>query len=158
VAIYVSSGARRRRLIIIAAVALVAGLALGFGLGRATAPDLNDAINDARSHATEAATTLQRLPIEYQQAVAGRGGESSTTITDAVTRARTELARAVDRATWLGTGADDAANKSIDDVEGAVKAKAPLATFEDEVAGAVATIKSTFGLPDDAVSGDRSGG
>ena len=157
-AIYVSSGARRRRLILIAAAGLVAGLAVGFGLGRATAPDLDDAINNARGHATEAATTLQRLPIEYQQAVAGRGGESSTTITDAVTRARAELARAVDRATWLGTGADDAANKSIDEVERAVKAKASLATFEDAVSRAVASIKATFGLPDDAVSGDRSGG
>src|SRR4051794_13452612 len=102
-AIYVPPSTRRRRLVLLVGLGLVVGLVAGFGLGRATSSGIDDAVSKVQSRASDAATTLQRLPIEYGQAVTGSGGESTRTITEAIARARSELDRAWADARWFGS-------------------------------------------------------
>ena len=144
-AIYVPPSARRRRLVAIAIGTLVVGLAAGFGLGRATSSGVEDAVAEARGRAADAATALQRLPIEYEQAVAGEGGESVETITEAIARARAQLDAAFDDASWFGPAARRPTDAALDAVVRAVDAGASPAEFEAAVARAVDTIRSTFG-------------
>ena len=157
-AIYVPAGLRRRRLIGLAIGMLVAGLALGFWVGRTTSPGVDDAVADVRSQAAEAATGLQRLPIEYEQAIASKGGESTRTITEAVTRARTTLDGAFADAPWFGPTGDDAAIRAVAAVDRAATGKVSAVEFGHAVDRAVSTIRSTFGLPGDTATPGRSGG
>src|SRR5881392_2161222 len=90
-ALYVPAGARRKRLVLVGALALIAGLLVGFGVGRATSPGLEDEVTDVQNVAFDAVAALRRIPIEYEQAVVGEGGESTVTITEALDRAQTLL-------------------------------------------------------------------
>jgi hypothetical protein len=76
---------RTRPLLIaaIAAVALLAGVAIGFGLGRSTAPDpsAQDVVAELHDRLRPLAAGLQLLPTEYPQAVEG-GGESAAVTVD----------------------------------------------------------------------------
>ena len=89
-AIYVPPSTRRRRLVLLVAVGLVVGLLVGYLVGRATARGLDDALADVRNEGEAAAIAFQRIPIEYEQASTGAGGESATTITEAAFFTRTD--------------------------------------------------------------------
>ena len=64
---------RRSRLfgLLVPAIALVVGLAIGLLVGRATAPEpsLSDVLAEQASHVAEARTALDVLTVEYPQAV-----------------------------------------------------------------------------------------
>jgi hypothetical protein len=145
VAIYVPPSTRRRRLVVMAAGTLVVGLAIGFGVGRATSSGVDDAVANVRSQAADAATALQRLPIEYEQAVADQGGESPQTITGAIENARAQLDAAFDDATWFGPAARQPTDEALDALVRAVRERASPAEFEADIDRAVAVIRSTFG-------------
>jgi len=149
VAIYVPQGAKRRRLILISVGTLVLGLLVGFLVGRATAPSIDDAIADVREQADDAATAFERLPIEYEQALAGQGGESTQTITDAIASARSQLDDAYADATWFGDGASAATDEALDTVQQAVADGASAEEFATAAADAAAAIRSTFGVSSD---------
>ena len=148
-AIYVPQGAKRRRLIMISAGALVLGLLVGYLVGRATAPSLDDAIVDVREQADVAATAFERLPIEYEQALVGEGGESPQTIADAIESARSQLDEAYADATWFGDGASAGTDEALDAVQQAVADGASADEFAAAAAGAAAAIRSTFGVSTD---------
>jgi len=100
-ALYVPAGARRRRLVLIALAGLVIGGVVGFVGGRASAPGLEDEVAEVQELAVDAATSLQRIPIEYEQAVTGEGGESTETIISALQSAERQLDDAYSEAIWL---------------------------------------------------------
>jgi hypothetical protein len=145
-ALYVPDGARRRRLAIAVAVGLAAGLLLGFVLGRSTADGLDDGVASVQEQAAEAATALERIPIEYEQALAGEGGESTTTITDAVDRASAQLDEAYEAAIWLGSDARDGTDAAFAEIEAEVAAGADLVVVQDAIDAGVAEIQLTFAL------------
>src|SRR5512134_3173655 len=109
-ALYIPAGARRRRLVLFVVLALVVGLGLGDVGGRATSPGLAD----------DVATALLRIPIEYEQAVAGEGGESTETITGAIERARLQLDDAYAEAIWLADDVRDSTDPAFADLAGMV--------------------------------------
>jgi hypothetical protein len=84
--------ARPLVLVAIAAVALIAGLAIGFGIGRGTSPDpsAQDVVADLREQLRPLAAGLQLLPTEYPQAL--RGGGESAAVTGDLSRIRAALA------------------------------------------------------------------
>ncbi|MFL5817545.1 MAG: hypothetical protein ACJ76L_08085 [Conexibacter sp.] len=101
--LYRQPGATRPLLIAaIAAVALLAGGAIGFALGRGSAPDpsAQDVVAQLRDELRPLAGGLELLPTEYPQALAG-GGESTAvegdlTRIDAALAAATPDLRALD--------------------------------------------------------------
>lgn len=146
-AIYIPDSTRRRRLVVIAGACLVVGLVVGGVLGRATSSGVDDSVKEVRARAEDAAIALERLPIEYEQALAASGGESTATITEALDRARATLDEAYTSIDVFGPGSRTATKTALDAVVGAVADKVPLAEFEAAIADAVAAVRATFGLP-----------
>jgi hypothetical protein len=147
-AIYVPDSTRRRRLVVIAVACLVAGLVVGALAGRATAPGVDDAVARAKDHAEAAVTALQRLPIEYEQALAGEG-EDTATITSAVDSARDDFDAAYEEIDLLGPSAREGVDGYLDQLGQAVADTAPLEEFQAVLGDAVAAIQELFGLATD---------
>lgn len=145
-AIYVPPSTRRRRLVLLVAVGLVVGLALGFALGRSTAEGIDDAVDATQAQAEDAAVALQRIPIEYEQATAGEGGESTETITRAIASARDALHAAFDDATWFGPQPRDELDAELADLDQAVADGVSPADFAAAVDDAVQAIEAIFGI------------
>jgi hypothetical protein len=145
-ALYVPQSARRRRLVLTIAIGLVVGVLLGFLIGRATSENLDDAVASVESQAEDSATALERIPIEYEQAVAGEGGESTATIAGAVDRARGQLDQAYEAAIWFGADARSATDAAFDRLDQAVADQVPQAELEAEIDDAVQEIEVTFDL------------
>ena len=152
-AIYVPDSTRRRRLVLIAAACLLVGLVVGFVLGRATAAGVDDSVAAVRDHAEDAVTALQRLPIEYEQALASEGGEDTATITGALERAHAELDQAYAEIDLFGPAVrqstDAAFATLVEDVSKAVSQK----DFEKAIDDAIAHVRAVFGLSSSGASG-----
>jgi hypothetical protein len=98
-ALYVPQSRRRRRLALTAAATAVVGLVVGAGLGRLSAPTVEDRVNSVRSDARDTASGLQVISLHAEVAAVGAGG------TDAVlNRTARELADEFDRAPWVDSG------------------------------------------------------
>jgi flavin-binding protein dodecin len=145
-AIYVPDSTRRRRVIVIAGACLIVGLVVGGALGRATSSGVADSVSRVRAQAQDAVTAFERLPIEYEQALAGTGGESTATITEALGRARATLDAAYSEIDVFGPASRSATDAAVDAIARAVADKVPLAEFEAVIADAVAAVRATFGL------------
>ena len=145
-AIYVPPSARRRRLVLVVVTGLVVGLALGLLVGRGTAPGVDDAVDDARAQAADAATALRRLPIEYEQALSGSGGESTDTITEAIDRARAELEEAWADADWFGPAVRPPVDAALEHLEDAAADRVPAVEFEQAVEAVVEAVEGAFGV------------
>jgi len=85
-AVYMQGSRRRWVIVAVAVVALLIGIGIGYVIGNNTATTSADVLAESRSKGEDAATALQRLPIEYEQAVSA-SGESSATITGAIDEA-----------------------------------------------------------------------
>jgi hypothetical protein len=145
-AIYVPPGRRRRHLVLLVALGLVVGLVAGFAVGRATSSGVDDALAKVRGQASDAAVALQRIPIEYSQAVAGSGGESTRTITEAVTSARHQLDRAWADAPWYGPSTRRPVDAALTALDRAVAAHATPEEFQADVDAAVKAVEYAFGV------------
>lgn len=148
-AIYVPDSTRRRRLIVIAGACLVVGLLAGGALGRATSPGADDAVAEVRERGRETVTALQRLPIEYEQAVAGEGGEDAATMTSAVDRARATLDEAFAVLEVFGPASRAAADDALDALQESIDDGVPPSEFDAAIEAAIAVVRATFGLTSD---------
>ena len=148
-ALYVPAGARRRRLVIGVIAGVILGLAIGFVVGRTSSPGLADDVAEVQALAIDATTALQRTPIEYEQAVAGAGGESTETITGALDRAQRQLDDAFAEAIWLPDDAPTATEQAFEDLAALVLDGASTAEFEQAVDDLVSQIDTTFGISAD---------
>ena len=148
-AIYVPDSTRRRRLIGIAGACLVVGLLAGGALGRATSPGADDAVAEVRERGRETVTALQRLPIEYEQAVAGEGGEDAATMTSAVDRARATLDEAFAVLEVFGPASRAAADDALDALQESIDDGVPPSEFDAAIEAAIAVVRATFGLTSD---------
>jgi hypothetical protein len=124
----------------IAVVVLLAGVAIGFGLGRSTAPDpsARDVVAELHERLQPLAGGLQLLPTEYPQAVEG-GGESAA-VTGAFARIRAAL---TDTAPDLRALDPDGARTLVDRVaalERAIDEQAPAGEVTRLAAAAQATL------------------
>lgn len=145
-ALYVSDSARKRNLVLGIAGALVLGLLIGFVAGRATSKGLEDEVGAVQDQAIAAATAFQRIPIEYEQAVDGAGGESTSTIDDAIGSAEDQLKAVYGEAIWLGDGASDATDEAVADLRQVAADGGSADEFQAAVNEVVAAIEDTFGI------------
>jgi hypothetical protein len=145
-AIYVPPSARRRRLVLLVLIGLVVGLVAGFAAGRATSSGVDDAVSRVRGEAQDAAVAFQRIPIEYQQAADDAGGESTSTITEAIARARAQLDSAWAHASWFGRGVRPPVDAKVDALAEVASAHGRPEEFQAAVDDAVAAIERAFGV------------
>jgi hypothetical protein len=141
-ALYVPSTRRRRRLIAVAVIAVVVGLALGLVIGRSTAPTVDDRVSSVRSDARDTAARLRVIAFHEQQGAASAGG--GTQGADLVLRnTADDLHHLYDRAPWLR--ASD--KKSLDDALSALQATPDKTTksFGQDVEALAKQIETTFG-------------
>lgn len=152
-AIYIPPSTRRRRLVALVAAGVLVGAIAGFAIGRASSTGLDEALADVRDQAEEVAVSLQRIPIEYEQALDGTGRESAETITAAIASAREQLAEAWDEASWLGASVRAPVEDALAAVSDAAARRAPVATFQAAVDDVVTALTETFGLDRGSPSG-----
>lgn len=144
-AIYVPDSTRRRRAVLLAAGCLVAGLVLGGLVGRATAPGIDDEVQRVQAQAADAATALQRLPIEYEQLLSD-DGESPATLNDAIDRAQAQLREAYADAIWFGDSAAAATDAALDALREVVASEGSAEEFAAAVDEAVSAIEERFAV------------
>jgi len=152
VAVYMSASRQRRRTIAIAVAALVIGVGLGIVLGRVTANSVSDAVDASRSRGRDVAAALRTLPLEYEQARAGSGGETNAGIDDAVARVATMARAAFRKAPWLGPGDRGEVTSAVDAVGQAAHRSASLAEFKTAVDRAATTVEDVFGVSSTAAA------
>ena len=146
-AVYIPPARRKQRLLLTAVVALVMGVLAGFGLGRATAAGIDEAVATAADRGANAQAALSRLPIHYAQALRGEDGESPAKMQAAVDDARRKLDSAYKVAPWLPNSVRVNVTSTVDRVARDVEERANAEQFQRDVTAAVSAIADAFGGP-----------
>jgi hypothetical protein len=146
VSLYRQAGASRARLAVAVALAAVVGVAGGFAIGRASAPEptLEELVSDARDDARPALSSLELVGIEYAQAVQPAGGVNSATEYEAAVDHAAAAASAIDGATALETvdpQAVEAARERLAELEAAIAEEAPPGEIDDLIGAARAAVE-----------------
>jgi len=131
-ALYVPQSRRRRRLALTAAGTAVLGLVIGAGLGRLSAPTVDDRVASVRNDARDTASGLQVISLHAEATTVGAGG------TDLVlARTARELADEFDRAPWVDSGQRRIVLTALTDLTGRQDKGSPAF---GEAAGRMATM------------------
>lgn len=146
-AVYIPPARRKRRVLLTGIIALLVGVLAGFGLGRATAPGIDEAVAMAADKGADAQAALSRLPIHYGQALRGEDGESPAKMQAAVDEARSKLERAYEVAPWLTNSVRQRVTSTVDRVAHDVKENANAEQFQRDITTAVSAIADAFGGP-----------
>jgi hypothetical protein len=146
VAIYVPRARRRRNLIVVSVLCAVVGLVLGLGLGRASAPTVEDRVRSVRTEARDIAAQLRVVSLHISsgaESLEDSNGDAGAGL--ALSRTETNLRKLVRRAPWVPSKA--ATDLLADTV--ALKTEAPnqarSAEFGRRVDALAGRIESTFG-------------
>ena len=131
-AIYVPASKRRRNAIIIAVIALLAGLAPGLVFGRASAPSLEEQVADVQDQARAAASELRVITLHEDAGTGNQGAEL------ALERAHDDLSDALDGAPWIPDADAEALLAAVDDLDASSSA--------DEIEQVARQIEVAFGL------------
>lgn len=141
--LYREPGSRRRTTAIAAALGAVVLLAVGYGIGRATAPEpsLQSQVDDVRADVAPAADAVELVPIHYES--------SNETTREA---AREQLGRAMDdfasveaRLTVVDPAGARDARAALERLERLVEDGAPPAQVEDGAAEAERILRNAAG-------------
>jgi hypothetical protein len=144
-ALYVSPSRRRVRLVAVAVVALLVGLGAGLFVGRASVTTTGERIAEVRTQATDLATRVQALTIEYEQALAGQGDTLQGGVLDALAGIDRDAAKAIATASWLTAANRAAVQGALQQVRAAADAKVDAQTFADQTAAAATVIHQQLG-------------
>ena len=151
-ALYVSSARRLRRTILIASVAALVALVLGWAVGRQQVPSIDERVADVQERAADLATNLERLDIEYEQAIGSAGSEAAGTdtveagVVAPLDDLRVELQSVMDDAPWLGSPQRAALLDALAGVRSSAVDGEPAGSFADAAATAATLIRATFGI------------
>ena len=144
---YIPIARRRRNAALVAVAALFVGIVLGWLVGKQSAPSVSSAVHDAQQSAADIAVQLERLPIEYQQAIDG-GGEDSIQagVIAPLDDIQASATNAFDDAPWISPSVRASVQDAIAEVRQAALGKVSTDEFETTVNDAADAIRSAFGL------------
>ena len=144
---YIPIARRRRNAAFVVVAALFVGIALGWLVGKQSAPSVSSAVHDAQQHAADIAVQLERLPIEYQQTINGSGEDTvQKAVIAPLDDLQADTTNAFDDAPWVSPKARADAQDAIAQVRQAASDKVSADEFETAVNNAADAIRSAFGL------------
>jgi len=147
VARYVPVARRRRNAALVAIATLFVGLALGWLLGKQSAPSVSASVHDAQQHAADIAVQLERLPIEYQQTVNGSGEDTvQKAVLAPLDDLQADLTNAFDDAPWVAPTARAAAQDALAEARRAALDRASADEFQSAVGAAADSVRTAFGI------------
>jgi len=150
-AMYIPLSRRRRNAALIAIATLVAGLIVGFVVGRSSATTASEAARDVRARGDELASHVAALTIEYDQAIGAdqtAGGTDTIQggVLDALDLVDSDLDALIGDAPWIGTAQATDLHAATTAVRTAATNKVAAAEFETVVDSAATTIRAIFGV------------
>jgi hypothetical protein len=138
VARYISTAERRRKALFLASLALVAGLATGFLLAKATTPSMEENIAAVQADVRETTGGLRVLALHAQ---AGVGGTAD--VQPVLAKTRSGLDAELDAAPWIGS----TTRHSMLDQLGELSAMSPSsASFATTLTRVADDIDAAFGV------------
>jgi hypothetical protein len=140
-ALYISAGRRRRRLVVVGAVCLVGGLLLGGVIGRASVPTAADKAASAVQSAERVDGQLRSLRCHYRLDPTG----FRPSVDAAVPLAQNELEAAIASAAWLDAAAADDLRREVAEVRAVAARGASADEFDAAIDKAMADIDARFG-------------
>jgi hypothetical protein len=146
VARYIPVARRRRNAAIAAALALLAGIVLGWLIGKQSAPSVSSAVKDTQQQAADLAIQLERLPIEYAQAVGGQGDTVEAGVIAPLDEIQAATTNAFGDAPWIAPAVRASTQDALAEVRRAALDNVSASEFEAAVTGAADTIRTAFGL------------
>lgn len=144
-ALYISAGRRRRRVIITAALALVLGLAVGLLLGRAMVTSPREQADSVAATGRDLATRVDALTIEYEQVIAGRGDSVAKGVTEPLVGIERDLRAVLAKAPWLGAEARTVLLAKLGELRAEAASGMSAARFASSTADVSNLIRSTLG-------------
>ena len=145
-ALYISAGRRRRRIIITAAVALAVGLTVGFIVGRAMVTTPREQADSVATTGRDLATRVDALTIEYEQAVDGSGDSVAKGVTEPLVGIDRDLRAVLAKAPWLGAEARTVLLATLAKLRADATSGMPAARFASSSADVSKLIRSTLGV------------
>jgi hypothetical protein len=144
-AIYVPRARRRRNLIVIAVAALVVGAILGIGIGRTSAPTIEDRAKSVRSEARAISSQLRVVSIHEGEGAASLSGGGDAGAGLALLRTETNLKALFKRAPWVGPKASGELIAETTALRAAAPNEARTEKFANRVDALADQIEQTFG-------------
>lgn len=147
-ALYIPLSRRRRNAALIAIATLVAGLVVGFLVGRSSAVTASEAAADVRAKGDTLGSRIEALEIEYDQAIKATTGSDTVQggVLDALDRVVVDVDALIGEAPWIGKVQADQLHASIAAVRTAATARVDSAAFADVATATAKTIRDTFGV------------
>ena len=146
-ALYISSGRRTRRTVVVAIVAAGLAFLAGWVFGRQQVPSVTSQVASAQSQAEEIAIGIERLDIEYEQAITSGGGDSvAAGVIAPLDELRGALQSAMDDAPWLAPADRADLLDSLASVRSAANAGVSLEEFQTAAQTAGSNVRQTFGI------------
>jgi len=147
-ALYVSAARRRRRTLVVGAVALVVGVLLGWLIGRATGSSADDEVKARQNDAEQLVARLDGLDLEYQQTAAGgtSGSDAVQGSVDAAKAIAADVDALLARMPWVAPAERTATVQAVDGVRRAVEAAAAPDTVSAAVDQADRAVRAAAGL------------
>jgi hypothetical protein len=144
-AIYVPRTRRRRNLVLVGVVGLVAGVVLGTVAGRSSAPTVEERVRSVRSEARAVTSQLRVVSLHEEEATASLAASGDAGADLALRRTETNLRRLFRRAPWVSrkTAADLLADTIA--LRAAAPGQAHTDAFGQKIDGLAQRIEATFG-------------
>ena len=145
-ALYVPLSRRRRNATVVAVVTLLAGLIVGFVVGRSTGVTPSERASEVRTAGDTLGTRLEALTIEYEQAVEGTGDTIQGGVIDALDLIDVDVDRLIADAPWLGSAQSEQLHAAVADVRAAAVAEVAPDEFASVASTSALTVRNTFGV------------
>jgi len=144
-AIYVPRARRRRNTILVGVAGLVVGALLGIGLGRSSAPTIEDRVKSVRSEARAISSQLRVVSIHEGEGAASLAGGGDAGAGLALQRTETKLRALFKRAPWVGPKASGELISETTALRAAAPNEARTEKFASEVDALADKIEKAFG-------------
>jgi hypothetical protein len=152
-AIYVPASRRRRKVALVAVLALVVGGVVGTVMGRVTAPSFEGRVHSAQEHGRIVAAQLRVLSLHEEAGAASLSAGGDAGASFALRRARAALEQALGEAPWIPPSEHNRLLGGVDALRRQLEAApddAAFATATDRLAG---EIEGDFGLTEHPPAG-----
>jgi hypothetical protein len=145
-ALYIPASRRRRNAILLAVGCALVALAIGYLIGRQSTPSVSAQVAAVQLDGQELATRLEALPIEYDQALAGKGEDTIQGGTlDALDGIQHDTIRTMDRAPWVQAAERAKVLDAIAAASQAARSRADSASFLAAVTAAATEVRAALG-------------